>query len=439
MITRLRAFWQTVNASYWFYPGLFALLALLLAVGTLWLDRSGFADFLSDVQVIQPARPQSASTMLSVIAASMIGVASTVFSITIAAVAYASGTYGPRLLNNFMEDKGNQLSLATFIGTFVYALTVLRAVRREDEATPFTLNGDALPGYVPQLSLLIAYLLMGASVAVLVYFLNHIPASIRINSVLQGIGRRLLAGIDDSYPDRNTGAPLPVRNEGCPVGAVEPGYVRLVDFDRLHRVAKQHGGRAILAVRIGDFVHPNVTLVEWCAVPGDAEPPREAIRDCFELGSSRTPHQDLGFLVDELVEIGLRALSPGINDPFTAITALHWLGAATACLGERDLRLKVDTGDERGDALVIPLDADYDHFLARGFGALRSAVATSRIAALVMFDALVDAASALDDEVRRASLRREGEQLAAQAREHLAGPELQLVEARFAGFRERLG
>jgi hypothetical protein len=103
------------------------------------------------------------------------------------------------------------------------------------------------------------------------------------------------------------------------------------------------------------------------------------------------------------------------------------------------LRLKIDAGDERGDALVIPLDDNYDHFLARGFGALRSAVATSRIAALVMFDALVDAASALDDEVRRASLRREGEQLAAQAREHLAGPELQLVEARFAGFRERLG
>ena len=413
------------------------MLALLLATGTLWLDRNGFADFLSEVQLIQPARPQSASTMLSVIAASMIGVASTVFSITIAAVAYASGTYGPRLLNNFMEDRGNQLSLATFIGTFVYALTVLRAVRREDEASLFALNGDALPGYVPQLSLLVAYLLMGVSVGVLVYFLNHIPASIRINSVLQGIGRRLLKGIDETFSDRNTGAMASIRPIGVPVLADATGYVQLVDLDRLEAAARQHDGRVVLAVRIGEFVHPAVRLADWCG--DDDATPEQEIRDCFELGSSRTPHQDLGFLLDELVEIGLRALSPGINDPFTAITALHWLGAATAQLGERDLRMKIDRREAHGEALVVPLDDDYEHFVARGFGALRGSVATSRIAALVMFDALVDAASTLDDATRRAALRRQGELLAEQARKCLSGPELDLVEARFAGFVDRLG
>src|SRR5690606_34740986 len=98
--------------------------------------------------------------------------------------------------------------------TFVYALTVLRAVRQEDEASLLALSDDALPGYVPQLSLLVAYLLAGISVGVLVYFLNHIPASIRINTVLKGIGTKLLRGIDAAYPDGNTGSPLRPRPEG---------------------------------------------------------------------------------------------------------------------------------------------------------------------------------------------------------------------------------
>ena len=129
----------------------------------------------------------------------MIGVASTVFSITIAAVAYASGTYGPRLLTNFMEDKGNQFSLATFIGTFVFALTVLRTVRgggrssRSDAADAASdraarLRAAALAARSP-------YGLMALSVAVLVFFLNHMPSSIRINTVLEGIGSRLLDGV----------------------------------------------------------------------------------------------------------------------------------------------------------------------------------------------------------------------------------------------------
>ena len=186
--------WSRLNANYWFYPALFSIVGGILALVLTWVDRNGFAEFLNYVAVIVPARPQSASNMLQVISGSMIGVASTVFSITIAAVAYASGTYGPRLLTNFMEDKGNQLSLATFIGTFVYSITVLRTVRAEDEAAT-TLTDAAstsAPGFVPQLSLLVAYLLMALSVAVLVYFLNHIPSSIRINTVLEGIGRRLL-------------------------------------------------------------------------------------------------------------------------------------------------------------------------------------------------------------------------------------------------------
>ena len=159
----------------------------------------------------------------------------------------------------------------------------------------------------------------------------------------------------------------------------------------------------------------------------------------FALGSARTPYQDLQFLIDELVEIGLRALSPGINDPFTAITAIHWLGAATARIGERDLVMRIGDLAEPENDVVVPVNDDFSHFLARGFGAIRSGVATNRIAALVMLDALRDADSTLDDEARRTQLKRQGDLLLEQARVHLSGPELHEVEARHAGFAKKFG
>ncbi|MBX7458141.1 DUF2254 domain-containing protein [Qipengyuania sp. 1NDH17] len=434
MTARLRKFWLSVNASYWFLPALFSLAALLLASLTIWLDRSGWAAFLNDVAWLHPARPDGASNMLTVISGTMIGVASTVFSITIAAVAYASGNYGPRLLTNFMEDRGNQFSLATFIGTFVYSITVLRTVRTEDEvpsAIEDSITG-AMPGFVPQLSLLVAFALVLLSVAVLVYFLNHIPSSIRINTVLKGIGARLLDEIRELFPDENEGEHAHSAPDGSPIAAHDTGYVQAIAYAKLEQLAKRENGKLKLAVRTGDFVHPEVTIAYWADMDVVDKSPDDDVRAAFTLGSMRTPSQDMQFLIDELVEIGLRALSPGINDPFTAVTAVHWLGAATAELARRNLtRSYASNGEEPH---LVLLEDDFEHFVARGFGAMRSGVATNRIAALVTFDALVDAASTLDDEQRRAVIKKEGDLLAMQAREHLLGPELDAVEARYQTF-----
>jgi len=435
MLTKLWHIWKTVNASYWFYPALFTIAAVLGALLTIWLDRNGYARFLNDVSWLQPARARGASNMLTVIAGSMIGVASTVFSITIAAVAYASGNYGPRLLTNFMENRGNQLSLATFIGTFAFALTVLRVVRADDEQS-FLVDENALPGFVPQLSLLVAYICAALSVAVLVYFLNHIPASIRINTVLEGIGSRLLEDIRRDFPDANDGEFDGNNPQGTPIISSGTGYVQLITFRELEQLAIKENGLLKLAVRTGDFVHPDVPLAYWAEMDAVESPPDDAVRACFTLGSMRTPNQDMEFLIDELAEIALRALSPGINDPFTAITALHWLGAATAELGRRKLiRSYAKAGDE---PRVQLLDNDFEHYVKRGFGAVRGGVATNRIASQVAFDTMLDAASTLDDETRRALLMREASQLIRQAREHLVGPELEEVEARYQSFKIKI-
>ena len=333
MLARVRSLWFAINASYWFYPAIFAFCSFVLALGMVELDRNGAADWLSRVSVLHAARPDGASNMLTVLAGSMIGVASTVFSITIAAVAYASGTYGPRLLTNFMEDKGNQLSLATFIGTFVYAITVLRTVRTEDETTLFISQSDSLPGFVPQLALLVGFGLMIISVGVLVYFLHHIPSSIRINTVLEGIGSGLLRLIEKRFDDHGSGpaerCPPP---EGAMVCSQATGYIRYLDFATMKEVAHKHAVVIAMKVRVGDFLQTDAPFaqVDIAEIDDDLA---DDIRNCLAIGGSRTPEQDIEFSIDELVEIAQRALSPGINDPFTAITALHWLGAATARLG----------------------------------------------------------------------------------------------------------
>ena len=433
MTVDLRWYWSRLNANYWFYPAIFALTGMVMAFAFVQLDRLGMAEFINDVKVIVPARPDGAANMLTVIAGSMIGVASTVFSITIAAVVYASGNYGPRILTNFMEDRGNQLSLATFIGTFVYAITVLRTIRAEDEvaASAGDAVATALPGFVPQLSLLVAYLFMALSVAVLVYFLNHIPSSIHINTVLEEIGRRLLSDVRDNYPQDHAGGELEPAPNGTPLPTERTGYVQLIDFGELEHIARKAECTIALEVRTGDFIHPGMALVRVCEGHTDDEFEHLTNR-AFTIGPNRTPTQDPQFLIDELVEIGLRALSPAMNDPFTAITAIHWLGAATAEIGRRDLKRRCE--DHPDSEHVHPLPDTYYHFLQRGFGALRNSVATNPNAALVMLDALRTAAAPVGDPGRRQMLRDQGTKLVEQARLEMGGPDLVEVEERYAMF-----
>lgn len=429
----MRWLWSRLTGNYWFFPMLFALGATALAFAMLALDRAGPAAWISQYRLGVPAQPDSATTMLTIIASSMIGVAATVFSITIAAVAYASASYGPRLLTNFMHDRGNQLSLATFIGTFVYALVVLRAVRAGDEAG----RAGALPAFVPQLSLLVAFWLMGLAVGVLVYFLNHIPDSIRINTVLHGIGRRLLDEIGEIYPRRGSAGELRDMRTGPAIRAERAGYIQFIDYLAIIPVAEASGCCVAMQVRTGDFIHAGMELARVVGGAGD-DAVTMAVRNALTIGPARTPEQDPQFLMDELVEIALRALSPAINDPFTAITALHWIGAATAEIAGRTLTKQVP-GGPAGARHVIPLADDFAHYLGRGFGVARSAIATSRPAALVMLDSLRNAAEVIDDAHRIRLLRQEGDLLLDQARLALKGPDLQEVTERHALFTREVG
>ena len=435
MKSRLRATWLAVKASYWFIPTLLTLAALALALLTIHLDRTWGPEWLTAMAWYEPSRPEGARAQLTVIASAMIAISSTVFAITIAAVAYASGNYGPRLLTNFMNDRGNQVSLGVFIATFVYNLLILRVVRNpQDGPAPAGMPPEAAEAFVPQLSVLVSAASVLIAVAVLVYFRHHIPASIRVNTGLGGIGRRLLADIEKRFPLAGGSQEPAVPAGGDTIAATGIGYIEIIDFASLDEVAREHDLRLALKVRTGDFVHPHLPVLEAAPGPVDAGL-RKRLLDCFSLGESRTAAQDLEFLIDELVEIGLRALSPGVNDPFTAVTSIHWQAAALARLADRDLCAGPEQ-QEYDIARVAPIADDFGHYLRRSLGAIRSAAATSPIAATIFLEAVQGVALGATSPRRRSLLAKEAELLAAQAETALGGPALAEVRARYAQVRE---
>jgi uncharacterized membrane protein len=431
--TRLRSTWLRIKASYWLLPSLLTALALMLALGTIHLDRTGGAAWLGAYWWFDAAGPEAARAQLTVITTAMIAVASTVFAITIAAVAYASGNYGPRLLTNFMNDRGNQLSLAVFIAVFLYNFTVLRVVHNGGAGLPDHPGEAQAAAFVPHLSMTVSSISTLIAVGVLVYFLHHVPASIRINTVLGSIGKRLIRDIERRYPSEGSAEP---RQQQCGdlVAAREVGYVEIIDFAELDEIARKNGLRLSLRVRTGDFVHPHLPLLTIVSGGVDGRLEQRLLR-CFSLGESRTPTQDLEFLIDELAEIALRALSPGINDAFTAVTSLHWMAAAVAKLADRDLC----GGPEQqtfDPARVEPLADDFAHFLRRSFGSVRASAAENVLAAKVYLQALRGIHTGARSAHRRNELAEEARRLIELAETSLTGPSLREVRESWASLDE---
>jgi uncharacterized membrane protein len=344
-----------VRSSYWFIPALMAVLAIGLAFLLVTLDEIVGADWLYQTHWLLTNRPEGARSLLATIAGSMITVAGVTFSVTISSVVYATSQFGPRLLTNFMQDRGNQVTLGTFIAAFIYCLLVLRTVRSADESS----DADAIGAFVPQLAMLGALGLALASVAVLIYFIHHVPATIHISNVIARIGVELTEQIERLCPEYHGAeathgkdtkeqeagsvpAAIPDQRQlqehyriATPVRADYDGYLQHLDGQGLLSIAAEHRLLIFVAQHPGDFVITRRPLVYvWPAVALQQETV-EKIHNCFVFGRQRTQAQDMMFLAQELVEIAVRALSPGVNDPFTAINCMNWLAGAMSTLARR--------------------------------------------------------------------------------------------------------
>ncbi len=310
-------------------------LSFILGHVDAWLGAEAVRDF----GWLYSFGPEGARAILSTIASSMITVAGLTFSITMLTLQLASSQFGPRLLRNFMRDRGNQVVLGTFIATFVYCLLVLRTVRGTEESH-----------FVPHVAVAFGVLLALASIAVLIYFIHHVATSIRIETLLAQLADETRAAIDRLYPQRmgldpptsagtNSENLIPAGLEAGVrlIRCGQSGYVQRVDVDALMKVATEHE----LIVRIdaapGRFLKEGEAL--FAAYPQEAvsDEVADRLRSAFVVGQERTPEQDLEFSIRRIVEIAQRALSPGVNDPTTALYCIDRLGEAFSRMAERDI------------------------------------------------------------------------------------------------------
>ncbi|MDO5735481.1 MAG: DUF2254 domain-containing protein [Propionibacteriaceae bacterium] len=325
-MTRLSSWWYRTRESFWFVPLICLVSALVLAQGMVTLDRAIPYDLSSPwFAWVYGVGIDGSRAMLGAIGTSMLAVAATAFSITISVVVTASATYGPRLVGNFMADRGNQIVLGVLVATFVYALMVLRTIRSE---------ADDQMSFVPHLAVNLAVLMAVADAVLLVWFIHHIAASVRVETLAHGVRTNLRSVVERMHPQE---APEDVVESnallsgGQVVDAGSVGYLVEVDFHRLRTVAREADAVLKVIPRVGDHILASEPLVRlWPSAAADDEDTAEKLRDCVRIGDSRSVFQDVRFAEQQVLELAVRALSPGTNDPYTAVNAIEEVAAGVA-------------------------------------------------------------------------------------------------------------
>jgi uncharacterized membrane protein len=317
-----------LRTSFWALPMLLSLGAIVLSRlalfgDSVWTFEGGFWDGL-----LYHGTPHDAQALLSSLAGSMVTVAGIVFSITIVTLSFASSELGPRLLRNFIRDRVTQFVLGCFVSIFLYEVLVLSSIRSGVESR------------IPRLSTSLGLWLATGGFAALVYFVHHVANSIRVENVLTRSRSRLDDTIERLFPDPLGSRPQPGEEvEGRrglvhSIGARSSGYLAAVDYEHLVEWAEERDGLVVCSARPSQFLAEGDELVRANVPIEDAD--ADTVAGCFMLGPQRTDAQDVEYAICELVEVALRALSPGVNDPFTAMSSIDHLGAALGRLAERE-------------------------------------------------------------------------------------------------------
>jgi uncharacterized membrane protein len=384
------------------------------------VDERVTQEWLRSLGWVYTGGAQGASAVLQTIGGSMITIAGVVFSLTLVALSLASSQFGSRLLRNFMRDTMTQVVLGTFVATFLYCLVVLRTIRRAEESL-----------FVPRLSVTVGVFLAIASIWVLIYFIHHVAVSIQADEIVGRIGAELADGIDRIFPEATSrggagpaagpaeaGVPADFEREAAPIEAAQDGYLQIIDMDALIELAKQEDAVFRLVRRPGHYVVSRTTLVLAWPAARITDRLKDRVNAAFVLGNQRTTAEDVEFAVQELVEIAVRALSPGINDPFTAIACVDRLSSALCRLARRDLPSPYRV-DERNHLRVVASSSTFADIVDGAFDQIRQSSRTSAAVTLRLLDAIGVVATSTEPEDRRAVLRRQAEMIVRGGREGL--------------------
>jgi uncharacterized membrane protein len=352
-----------IKSSLWFTPGVITLVCAALAIGAVELDGYVGDDVTQRFPRLFGAGAEGSRQLLAAIASSTITVAGVVFSITIVALSMAAAQYSPRVLRNFMGDRSNQVVLGVFVGVFVYCLLVLRTVRGGDDE------------FLPGLSILLAIVLAITAIGFLIYFIHHIATSIQVSEMASRITQQTLQALETYGESRSDEA---IEEDGArledmvwiDVPAAHKGYIQRVDEDALVGWARERKRIVRTEKPVGEFIVPGECLA---SVSGSARPSDDDVKclnAAFTLNTYRDLAQDPAFGLQQLVDIALKALSPGVNDTGTARDALNYITAILAEIARAPApTLQLRSSD--GRLALLMRVRSFEEFVQLALGPLR--------------------------------------------------------------------
>jgi uncharacterized membrane protein len=411
MRTYLLNLWDATRSSYWFVPGLFAAGAVLLALFMPMLDAA-LAKSASPLPDWISTTTDAARATLSAIAGAMVAVTGTVFSITIVTLSLTSQQFGPRLLRRFMYDLPTQVTLGVFLSTGFYCLLILRVVEHHE--------GGA---QAPHLSVLAAVVLAVLSMVMLIVFIHHVAILIQAPQIVAAVASDLDDAIERLFPEATepAGDDEPPAADGrrqeqqlaknfLAVRTTREGYIQAIDIDGLMQIAGQRDLVVRLRPRPGDFIAAGLPLADvWPGGKGSledlsADELTAPFNEKVIVGIRRTPRQDVECAIEELVEVAVRSLSPGINDPFTAINCVDRLGASLGRLAEKRLSRPYRCDDE-GQLRIITRPESFPGALDAAFNQIRQHARSSVAVTIRLLEALATIAQHVANEADRKAVR----------------------------------
>jgi uncharacterized membrane protein len=380
--------WDKLKGTFWFIPVLIIIISILLSFGLVYLDsifslpQNGFGRLL----VVNSS--DSARIILSTISGAMLGVAGTVFSITLVVLTLASSQFGPSLIKNFMYVRLNQVVLGSYISTYLYCLLVLNAIKDGENYT-----------FIPSISIIMAIIIAIANIVLLIIFIHRIAVSIQADTVISDISGFISKQVEILFPEKigekkelednvDAFSALSAYQKRIPIKSPKSGYLQYIDnealiemlgeSDSLLELYYRPGGHLVEGVEIGLlYLNENWEKSEF-----------KSIFKHLMIGKTKTSQQDLEFSIYQMVEIASRALSPGVNDPFTAISCIDNLTTTMCYLAKAKFPSKYRF-DSNGNLRIIADVLNFEGVLDAAFNQIRQCSIGSIAVIIRLMEALV--------------------------------------------------
>jgi uncharacterized membrane protein len=355
MLTRLLTIWENIRSSLWALPIAMIAVAVVVAIFATGISLEVGED---PVWFLYSGAAKDAPGFLSNLVTGTITLATLAISITMVVLTLAAQQLGPRLIRIFMSDLRTQAMLGLFISTVIYLLLVMRSV-----------YGDT----VPNLAVTIGTGLVLLSTVILLVFVHHLGRSIIADNVIDDVGNEIDSSAARMLPEKNGDEP-----ELRPQPAGEPadlrlnreGYIQALDHGQIVNAAHEADAVVEIDIRAGHLLIPGISIGKvW---PSHAATPEfaKSVADGFIVGRSRTSVQDLEFSIRQVVEVGVRALSPGVNDPYTALVTIDRLSLSLARIMQREVA-QTQWCDEDGNLRLIAQRSDFEGLVDASFNMIR--------------------------------------------------------------------